>query len=406
MTTERDGFSTSLPGIDGAWPQLPDWWSYSSLTAATECPRRWMLARASYPKVWEHRGYPPRPVLPALVGSIIHQVLETILSALHAEGCTSVSDPQTVAVLKGLGGYTALLEHALTEELDRLRANPRASQVLDTLATALRQRLPDMRQRVQAVIARAELNPAPIEREGGAPLGARLPLAYGTHPEIELRVPELRFVGRADLLSLEEDGCTLTDYKTGSPDPHHLEQLRIYSLLWSRDGDLNPGDIPTKRLVIAYATHNETHDPPSAAELDDLADGLTTRIRDVESDLDCRPPPAKPVADMCRMCAVRHLCDDYWPSDAARANSPAVAPPGTFVDCEATVVERNGPRSWLLALEPDGSQALLRTPTEATLHRSGDRVRMLDIAYGKNDDNQMAILTMTQTSEAYLVRVQ
>lgn len=365
-----------------------------------------MLSRALYPKIWDRGGYPPRPVLPALVGSIIHQVLETVLATLHAEACPSVSDPRTFAVLKRLGGYSALLERALTEELDRLRSNPRGSEVVDAMATALRQRLPNMRQRVQAVIARAELNPAPAQRDAGGPPGVRAPLANGTHPEIELRVAELRFLGRADLLSLEDDGCILTDYKTGSPDPHHLEQLRIYTLLWSRDGDRNPGGMPTKRLVIAYPTHNEEHDPPSAQELDDLAEALAARVRDVESELQRRPPPAKPLADMCRLCSVRHLCDDYWPSAAAKANSPAVALPGSFVDCEATVVERNGPRSWLLALEPDGSRALLRTPTEATLHRSGDRIRMLDIAYGKNDDTQMAILTMTQTSEAYVVRVQ
>jgi hypothetical protein len=401
---EENGFRTPLPDVEGIWPRLPEVWSFSSLTEAVECPRRWTLARASYPKVWERSGYPARPVLPALVGSAVHHVLEVVLAKLHAERCSSVSDPRTASVLRELGGYTALLEDAVNRELERLRGNPRASQVFDALATALRQRIPEMRQRVQVVIARARLNPAPLGAGTGAPSQARLPLAKGTHPEVELRVPALRFAGRADLVSLEDDACTLTDYKTGSPDPHHLEQIRIYALLWTRDEELNPTGIPTARLVIAYATHDDVHGAPSSADLEEIAASLTARIRDAEDELSSRPPPAKPAAEMCRLCAVRHLCDDYWPSEAARTNSPAMAPPGSFVDCEATISQRNGPRSWLIALHPDESAALLRTASEATPFRAGDRVRLLDLVHGKDDDTDTTILTMTQMSEAYVVR--
>ena len=404
MNPEQDGFRTALPGVNGIWPALPERWSFSSLTKAVECPRRWTLARASYPTVWDRSGYPSRPVLPALVGGAIHHVLEVVLAKLHAENCASVSDPRTVAVLKELGGYTALLEDAVDRELARLKGNPRAARMLDAVAARLGQRIPEMRQRVQVVIARAQLNPAPVGAGSGARPEARLPLAKGTHPEVELQVPALRFVGRADLLSLEDDACTLTDYKTGSPDPHHLEQIRIYALLWTRDEDLNPSGIPTTRLVIAYATHDDMHDAPSSAELEDIAADLTARIREAETELSSRPPPAKPAAEMCRLCAVRHLCDDYWPSEAAKANSPTTAPPGGCVDCEATIAQRNGPRSWLIALEQNDSSALLRTTSEATSFRAGDRVRLLDLVHGKDEDNDTTILTMTQMSEAYLVR--
>jgi PD-(D/E)XK nuclease superfamily len=404
VTGEPDAFQTPLPDVDGTWPPLPEWWSYSSLTAATECPRRWMLARASYPSVWERSGYPPRPGLPALAGSVIHGVLETVVGALHAKACGSVSDPQTVAVLKELGGYSSLLERAVDRELGQLDSNPRAVPVRDALATSLRQRIPEMRQRVQAVVARVTLNPAAVGVGDGRPPEDRLPLPKGTHPEVELRVPALRFTGRADLLSLEDDACTLTDYKTGSPDPHHIQQLRLYALLWSRDEELNPAHVLAERLVIAYATHDEEHEGPSAEELDHLASALAADVGDTEAELSRRPPPAKPAAEMCRLCAVRHLCDDYWPSEAATANSPSATPPGTFVDCETSIVQRNGPRSWLIALGPEDATALLRTPTEAAPFRTGDRVRLLDVVHGRDEDSDTTILTMTQTSEAYVVR--
>jgi CRISPR/Cas system-associated exonuclease Cas4 (RecB family) len=404
VNPEHDGFRTALPDVDGIWPALPRRWSFSSLTQAGECPRRWTLARASYPKVWDRSGYPSRPVLPALVGGAVHHVLEVVLAKLHAENCASVSDPRTAAVLKELGGYTALLEDAVDRELARLTGNPRAAQVLDAVAAGLRQRIPAMRQRVQVVIARAKLNPAPLGAGTSSRPEERLPLAKGTHPEVELQVPALRFVGRADLLSLEDDACTITDYKTGSPGPHHLEQIRIYALLWTRDEDLNPSGIPATRLVIGYATHDDVYDAPPSAELQKIAADLTARIREAETELSSRPPPAKPAAEMCQLCAVRHLCDDYWPSEAAKANSPAVAPLGSFVDCEATITHRNGPRSWLIALERDDSSALLRTASAARSFHAGDRVRLLDVVHGKDEDNDTTILTMTQMSEAYVVR--
>jgi hypothetical protein len=407
VTDEKDdAFETPLPDIEGTWPAPPRTWSYSSLTAATACPRRWMLGRASYPKIWDKFGYPPRPVVPALAGSAMHHVLETIVGALHSHGCTSVNAPETVAVLKELGGYSALLQRAVDRELGKLEENPRAAPVFDAVATVLRQRIPEMRQQVQAVIARTELNPAPTGSGGAPPPEGRVPLAPGTHPEVELYVPALRFAGRADLLSLESDGCVLTDYKTGSPDPHHLEQLRIYALLWSRDEERNPTGVLADRLVIAYTTHDEVKAGPSEDDLDQLASTLATRVHDAETELSYRPPPAKPAPDMCRLCGVRHLCDDYWPSEAAAANSPAATAPGSFVDAEVSIVQRNGPRSWLVAFDRDDKTALLRTPGETTPFRPGDRVRILDVVHGQDDESETTILSMTQTSEAYVIRQQ
>lgn len=408
MTAEADCFATALPGVDGVWPPPPSTWSYSSLREASECPRRWTLSRATYPGIWERPGYPQRPVLPAVIGNVMHWALETILVSLHGAGCTSITDPRTVAVLRDLGGYSVLLESGIDREVQRLAANPRAAQAVPSLETAMRLRVPEMRQRVQAVVGRATLNPADVgvgDSDATSPR-QRGPLGEGTYPEVDLRVDRLRFTGRADLITIVDDECVLTDYKTGAPDADHLAQLRVYALLWSRDANLNPAVALASQLVIAYPTHDDIHDGPTSEELDLLERDLAARIADAEADLSRRPPPARPTAEMCRLCSVRHICEDYWPSEAAAANGPKAAEPGSFVDCELAVLQRNGPRSWLVALEHHGeARGLLRTPTAATTFRQGERLRILGVAYGRDEDTDTAILTLTQTSETFALRV-
>ncbi|MEA2492175.1 MAG: hypothetical protein QOJ29_86 [Thermoleophilaceae bacterium] len=407
--TAEDSFESPEPGIDGIWPAAPATWSYSSLREAAECPRRWMLSRATYALVWGRPGYPQRPVLPALIGSVMHGALETILLALHARGSSSATDPLTVEVLKELGGFSAILQAGIDRELDRLKDNPRANHSMPQLASALAQRVPDMRQRVQTLIARANLSPEPqdrpVEPRGRVP--SRHPLGEGTHPEVALHVDSLRFTGRADLLSILDGECTLTDYKTGARAEHHLDQLRIYALLWSQDAQLNPDGSLADRLEVAYATHDDVHEAPGRAELEQIEIQLTTSIAQAEEHLAERPPRAIPESAMCRLCGVRHLCDAYWPSDAGKANSPGGSEAGSFVDCEVSVVARNGPRSWVVVLEQgeDQGRGLLRTPSEVDTYRRGQRLRLLGVGYTRDDESDTAILTLAQSSEVFETRV-
>jgi PD-(D/E)XK nuclease superfamily len=406
VTTHDDRFRTAVHGVSGVWPAPPTVWSYSSLRDAEECPRRWMLSRASYPSIWQRTGYPPRPILPALVGDAVHEVLEMILRALHAHGCESLADPCAVDVLKELGGYSKLVERAIDEQLARLEDNPRIADRLPGLRTLLRMRVPDIRHRVQAVIARTTVKPTPLLGLGNASRPQRGPLSDGSYPEVELRVPELRFTGRADLLTVDGAACVITDYKTGVPDSHHADQVRTYALLWSRDVELNPNKLPVQLLVLAYATHDEQIDPPTDSELGALARQIAARTVEADRQLQLRPPPAYPSPDMCRLCAVRHLCEDYWAGPPANAMPPVSSDTVNFVDIEAVVVSQNGPRSWIIEIDPDRASALLRTPTEAATFRIGDRLRLLDLAHGHDDDADRAILTVTQSSEVFVLERQ
>ena len=380
---------------------MPSTWSYSSLREATKCPRRWMLSRASYPKIWSGWGYPPRPTLPILVGNVVHGILEVLLRSFREQGCTSLADPATVKVLKDLGGYTKLVEHRIDEELAQLADNPRVADRLAPLHTALRVKVPEIRQRVQSVIARTLFQPGSETVGDESSPGARGPLSLGFHPEVELRAPELRLAGRADLVTVEEDACEITDYKTGSPDPHHADQLRLYALLWSRDTDLNPQTLPVRRLIVSYPSHDVVVDPPTPAELDGLAEETTDLIHEAEVALQERPPPALPEVTMCQLCGVRQLCSEYWSELDLGLSEEAAGSEQDWFDFQGTVTGQNGARSWLVDTDTGGPALLLRTSSEAAPFTIGDQIRLLNLRREVDPESTQPIGSMTHLSEVF-----
>lgn len=396
-------FRTAVHGIDGVWPSPPDTWSYSSLTEAEECPRRWMLSRASYPKVWNRKGYPPRPILPALVGDVVHRSLELILLAMHSDRCESLADPCAADVLRRLGGYSGLVDSVIEQRLSYLENNPRVSDQLSLLRTSLRSRLPDIRQRIQMTIARTTITPVELPSPSTTESTQPGPLSNGSHPEVDLRAPKLRFAGRADLVTITNDGCVITDYKTGTPHEGHAEQVRTYALLWMEDTTLNPQKLPARLLVLSYATHDDEVMPPTDDELEEMANLLTSRVSKSEEELALRPPPARPSAEVCFLCGVRQLCDEYWiqlpESSTAHPSIGGVE----FADCEVLITSRNGPRSWLAQSNRSRDAVLLRTPTEDTSLEVGRRLRLLNIIVSRDDELGRTTLTMTRSSEAFVL---
>lgn len=398
MTGNTDSFDTAIRDVQGTWPTAPPFWSYSSLKDAEECPRRWALTRATYPAIWENPGYPPRPIQPAIVGDIVHRALDLILRALHERGCASIADPTAVEAIKRLGGYSTLIEQLIEGELKRLETNPRMENRLAAIRASLQARVPDMRRRVQTTVVRTQLTPAAsaASLDPSTATATRAPLPRGSHPEVSLKAPQVRLAGRADLLTVNDEGCAIVDYKTGQANEHHAEQLRLYALLWDQDSELNPDRLPVTALTLVYATQDEQVEPPTAPELDTLASELRTHIAAVEDDIARRPPPARPEASVCHLCHVRHLCEEYWGSVAG------VAPvAGSFADRQGTIVSQNGPRSWMIETQPARQRVLLRTPTEDPGFMVGDRVRLLDVVVADDEEADTAAISLTQVSEIF-----
>lgn len=364
-----------------------------------------MLARAKYPAIWERTGYPQVPVIAAIVGNVVHNALELILRRLHAAGCESLRDASAIAVLKELGGYTRVVESMIEEQIGAFDGNPRAAQGLSKLRVALVKAVPEMRQRLQAVLSRMTIQPAESAIGGRDQADRRAAaLGVGSHPEVELRADAIRFVGRADLVTLDEGGCALTDYKTGAPNEHHAEQLKTYALLWSLDRDVNPDGIPVRGLVLSYPAEDEVVTPPTEDELASKLVDLKDRVQQAEAELGQRPPPAYPREDLCRYCPVRHMCDEYWESEPLQEPQMTPSQAEGLGDLEGDVRARNGPRSWRLTLGSDHQDALLRTNDETPGFSAGDRIRVLAVFYGREAESETVTATMTRASETYVLR--
>ena len=247
-------------GLKGAWPTAPQYWSFSSLSEATACPRRYALRRATYASLRHGSGYPDLITEASIVGTAIHEGIETTLRAMRDSGCTSPADEGAVETLRDLGGYTAIATTATQRILRDLEDNSRMQPHLERLAEKLGRRAPEMRRAIQTLISRMSVipnagRPAPVGQASVA--GNRAPISPGVYPEVSLLAKRERFTGRVDLLTRQGDEIEILDFKTGKPGQHHVEQVTLYGFLWMFDSVANPNQLPVTTLIIAYIDHHE-----------------------------------------------------------------------------------------------------------------------------------------------------
>lgn len=414
MVDVTEGGTSFDTGVDAAvaiLPGRPDFWTYSSLKEIEACPRRYALSRASYPALWEGRGYPDVPALAALFGDVVHAALERIVNALIAAGCVSPQAPVAVDVLRKLGGYTAVIEEALIERLLRLNDNPRLdADRTRRLSRDLRDRIPEARTQVQAYLRRTTY--LPVSRDGGSSAegggvpetGAsfsRRPIGPGAYPEMAVAAEDLRLMGRVDLLKVAEEHADLTDYKTGAEDSSHFDQLHLYALLWDRDSVVNPARRPPRELTAAYPSRDVTTSAPNATELRGIENSVRRRITSAEAELTAEVPRAIPREENCRFCQVRQFCDAYWSSVAPDL---ANLSDGAWFDYQGVVGPQNGTRSWWMLREPGGPrELLLRTSPKTTALPTGSRIRVLGLRFDDDPEVDAPVAVMTAVSETFVL---
>lgn len=386
-------FSTNIVGVEGSWPDPPARWSFSSLSEIEACPRRWALSRASYPGLWDKPGYPEYAYVGTVVGHVVHASLEIILGELVRAGCSSVEDPSAVTALRSVGGYTQLLRDQVKAQVRRLADNPRSSGRLDQIERDLLTRVPEMRQSVQALVARSEFTSGSEFVASSGSTGARL--ADGTYTEFEIRSEELAFSGRIDLLVVAGREIRVTDFKSGAPSAEHEDQLRTYAAVWARRTDPDPDQPLATRLTIAYVTHDVDIDAPGHEEIDQIAQRLRDRVDAATNELKSADPIAKPGVDTCRYCSVRHLCEDYW-------RMLDQSDPEGVGDVEVEIVAPNGPRSWLVRTSA-GAGGILRTSERDDLS-AGARRRFLGVFVSPADNDGMFTISVGHSSEEYALR--
>ena len=412
VTAGSTRFETGVESCSALLPGPPEFWSYSSLREIGMCPRRYALARAQYPDLWKNPGYPRLPTLPALFGDIVHDSLDTLVTALVTAGCESPRDPAAVGVMRQLGGYTAIVEAAVAGRLARLEGNPRlGDDRRRRLERGLHDRVADARILVQTYLSKSSLTPgkpsSPAAGQEGESTGAagqsaapgRRALAPGTHAEVTLVSAVPRLIGRLDLLRVGESGADITDYKTGAEKPGHQAQLEMYALLWDLDRAANPGRLPVSSLTAAYPNRDVALAVPDEVRKRELEHELVTRIASADAELATAVPRAIPAADTCRDCDVRHLCGDYW---SAIAPDPATLTDGTRFDCQGTVGTRNGQHSWWLHSQGNGRpDLLLQAPPAGPELTTGRRIRILGLRRIDEPESRAAMAAITGSAEIF-----
>lgn len=388
-------FETQILGVSGVWPSPPTKWSFSAIKDVEACPRRWALSNATYGGLWEGRGYPKRPSLSTLIGLVVHRSAESILRSLSSAGCSGIEDPSSTVVLQDLGGISGVLSLQLEAELNELRSNPRATRMSDYLKRQLTEQVPSMRTAVQQLMRSIER----ISPRQKHPLPATLQasrLRPGTYPEQVVADDALRFMGIVDLLEVTEEGAEIIDFKSGSPDIAHEEQVRCYSTLWKHDVIRNPEGRPATRLRIVY--------PSSSIDLaldgvdyDDARDSLRTRIEVATEALEKGIPKARPSPDTCRYCSVRHLCDEYWETGTNRERTNPI-------DLELEVRELRTANSGTVQLRQTSSLAAICGPIDGI--ESGDHVRALELYRSDDYETEEVQLRVVPHSELFVMRAE
>lgn len=396
-----------------AWPAGPTEMSVSSLAAIEACPRRWALAAADYPEIWNKHGYPPRAFIASLTGTVVHLALETIMNALAHDGCGSVKDAHAVQAMKHLGGYTMVVNDCIQSVVDRYNENPRVKPAIDFLLRSLKRLAPEIRTETQNHLTRLKLPQvcAPFSAAAFFKDRVRNPLGPGVYPELEIRADSIGWRGTVDLLILSDTGCEILDFKTGAPDDSHRSQIRVYALLWSRDFQLNPTARLVNRLVISYPTGNVQVDTPTPTELDALERRLVQRREAALDAISTTPPDARPSTENCRYCGVRHLCGDYWRAATAGKLGSTLSDSSqpAFSDLQLFVTARHGPLSWDSVVEESecvavGVPVLLRGNSPDIDIQPGDRIRVMDaqVSKGANGERHSSVATLTTMSEIFL----
>jgi len=400
-----------------AWADAPAWMSFSDLRNIEACPRRWSLSSASFSDIWSGRGYPPKIYLATLSGHILHGALELIVKSLNRAGCPSVASESFVNVMRGLGGYTSIIEQAVAHVLNKLNENPRFTPRSRYVVAELKKAAPALRENLQILTGKLRLEGAYCGV--GAQQRGRSALNEGTYAEIELRVANMHWHGFVDILTVSESNCEIVDFKTGEPAPEHEEQVRVYSLLWARDRELNPQGRTANCLTLSYSRGDITVKSLTDHELELLESDLMLRSSRVLAEIRKTPPPAVPSVDNCTFCPVRQLCDEYW-TDATQEllaqekSNASGSELRHLADFEVEIGNQESPSIWRAvtlggqALQRS-SRVMLRIPEEYTTARRivkrGGRIRIIDASLADQieDDATSPLISLNRFSEAFVL---
>jgi hypothetical protein len=393
----------------------PEWMSFHVLKEGQRCPLSLALQRSSYRQLWDGSGYPTRPNAAAVSGIVVHEAAEAVLKELAEAGVSSLMQPTAMKVLKELGGFTKVLESSLGEFFAGQRNNPRFEQFRDDLFRNLHLKLPQMRATLQALLVSHIWAPAAsvaetqqkktssLTREKSV---QRTSLGSGTFVEIDLQDSQAKWRGRVDLLNVDDNGCDITDLKSGVGLEEHKEQLLVYAMLWNKDTDRNPTQVPIRSLQIVYANGAVAVAIPSQTQMQAFRTALIESSELVRSALNAPVVMANPSQANCRYCPVKLLCGPYWNA------LPSISGDEHLSDNQVRMIEARGDRSWLATITASASFPINQTVIVRNYEGGktfwhelsvGLSVRLTNGLLSSFDENETPVINLSMMSEALFV---
>jgi len=343
----------------------------------------------------------------AIVGQVVHGLVGQIARTLRLRGLGSSQDSRAVSILKELGGYSKIIACKIDDVLKEITGNPRVRGT-DRLRAELLRRVPQMRERLQILLARVEW-PSIADVQPKERYNVKKALGFGSHFEVPVKSPVLLWKGIADLIELTHNKILIVDLKTGEPSPLHADQLLIYALLWARDNDVNPRGFLATELTLSYPHGSVPVPAPGEEQLREIQSSLIKRTELARAALQASTPTAHVGTETCLHCDVRHLCADYWTPSGRRVF--AAACDSDFDDIELRVQERVGEYTWACKCSvathvPIGSKILLRMENESStfvgVFEAGAALRVVGALVSRNEEEATTIASLVGSSEIFV----
>lgn len=365
-----DNWSITAPNY---WPPAPQAMSFSALQQIEACPLQWALLHAKYADLGTARGYPQSSNFSALRGNVLHRTLSVVIRELVAAGCTGLGDSQAIAVMKSMGGFTALISRTIDDVLAGEADNFRMRAHQSSLRLRFVRELPEIRERLQFLLSRLRVEPSTARRRTTSrALQTSAPgrgIGNGVYHEVVLRSQCLGWTGTADLIEVAESHVQITEFKTCEYSELHRAQLYTYAVLWRCDDRLNPSRRLADRLVVSYPEKDVLVSQLAPEELSRHEKELIERTQAALTECAQVPPRAKPDPSTCPHCQVRQLCATYWTTSCIRNSE---SPSSTHsVDCEIRIIAPRGPRSWNATLLRAPGVTALNLPQVCVLYLRG-----------------------------------
>ncbi len=372
-------------------------WSASTLNEVEECPKRFVLRRASYPEIWSRAGFPNRISAAQVKGIVVHEVVSMIMQTV--QNSAGLAEKSVMSFLKERGGYLELLRATLEKELLSANSNPRADLMVESIKREILTDLSEMRGLVQHFVKESiKYRPTASSRVEHEEINERPSTTFRILPinsEYKIVDSEFPIEGYLDLLLINEDIDHIIDYKTSKTiHDDYWDQLSLYAWLWYRSAK-NTRKSDCRVEVISGASLSESR----VIKIEDFpAIHMTVldRIRNAELSI-TGEIEAKPSADSCKFCPVKVMCNAYWNMNENQSTE------AKWSDMRIRVIANLGGNAWsVLKLSDDTPAMLIVGDRDDGSMEIGQELRLLN-AYKNEDEETGVVIRLSQNSEIFRV---